>query len=335
VNEKRNHVGQTLKESRLKLGFDLDTLEMKTKIRKRYLAALEDGDWDVLPGDVYARGFIRSYAEAVGLDGRALLRELDEDRAAIVAGEAEKKKRVDTTPTVENAPTHPVSEPSDVTRVTRPRRESRRPMSVRPGGKNVRAGAGQAVLVVGMLALLGVGWYLVRGWTGGSADDKANHTAVSGNSTNQPTQNAGNQTGQAPGNTQNQLGEGAGTGKRVDNTTGGAQRQPAPVQIVQQPGATTSAVSYNVTTQDPLKIQVSAVSGPCWVSVSGDGRTIDGSDLIPANGSKSWQANQSVTIYFGHLNGVTVTVNGQPVPIPSINNPVHVTFNKQASGQTP
>jgi cytoskeleton protein RodZ len=326
----RREVGQKLKEAREQLRLDLDALEMKTKIRKRYLAALEDGDWEVLPGDVYARGFIRSYAEAVGLDGRALLRQLDEENIpAFMAGV--ERKREDGALPIEFKSAGLSKEPPAVRET---RREPRKPVKVQPGGRNVRAGAGQAVLVVGMLAVLGVGWYLMRGWSGGQSGNAPHHTAVGGSGVNGAAQNTGNPSGPAPGNTVNPKSQNRGAGHRVDNTKNTTQRQPATVQIVQQPGATTSAVSYNVTAQDPLSVQVTAVTGPCWVSVTGDGRTIDGSDTIPASGSKTWQANQSVTIFFGHLNGVTVKVNGQPVPIPNINNPVHVTFNKQASGQT-
>ncbi|MBX5436330.1 MAG: helix-turn-helix domain-containing protein [Alicyclobacillaceae bacterium] len=68
-------LGERLRQARERLGMDLDEVEQKTKIRKRYLIALEEGRWDVLPGIVYARGFVRSYAECVGLDGRRLLEE--------------------------------------------------------------------------------------------------------------------------------------------------------------------------------------------------------------------------------------------------------------------
>lgn len=77
-------LGAALRRAREELGLDLNALEERTKIRKRYLLALEEGDWSVLPGDVYARGFVRSYAEAVGLDGRALLQtymDQDNDRS--------------------------------------------------------------------------------------------------------------------------------------------------------------------------------------------------------------------------------------------------------------
>ncbi|WDM01345.1 DUF4115 domain-containing protein [Alicyclobacillus cycloheptanicus] len=67
-------LGQVLRKRREELGLDLETLQARTKIRTRYLEALENGDWSVLPGQVYARGFVRNYAENVGLDGLALLK---------------------------------------------------------------------------------------------------------------------------------------------------------------------------------------------------------------------------------------------------------------------
>ncbi|MCL6637382.1 MAG: DUF4115 domain-containing protein [Alicyclobacillus sp.] len=66
-------LGAVLRTQRETLGLSLDQVQTQTKIRKRYLTALEAGDWRVLPGDVYARGFVRSYAAALGLDGRELL----------------------------------------------------------------------------------------------------------------------------------------------------------------------------------------------------------------------------------------------------------------------
>lgn len=66
-------LGQALKRRRETLGMGIEDVERHTKIRRRYLEALEAGDWSILPGDVYARGFVRSYAELVGLDGLKLL----------------------------------------------------------------------------------------------------------------------------------------------------------------------------------------------------------------------------------------------------------------------
>jgi helix-turn-helix protein len=65
-------IGEALHSERRRLGLDLDEIEAATKIRSRYLRALEDEDWDTLPGGAYTRSFIRTYASYLGLDGERL-----------------------------------------------------------------------------------------------------------------------------------------------------------------------------------------------------------------------------------------------------------------------
>lgn len=66
-------LGNRLKEARLSKGFSLDDLQEKTKIQKRYLSAIEEGNYAVMPGTFYVRAFIKQYAEAVDLDAHELL----------------------------------------------------------------------------------------------------------------------------------------------------------------------------------------------------------------------------------------------------------------------
>nr|WP_240908798.1 RodZ domain-containing protein [Paenibacillus timonensis] len=68
-------MGQQLREARLARGLSLDDIQEMTKIRKRYLEAIEMGDYKVLPGSFYVRAFIKTYAETVGLDADELLAE--------------------------------------------------------------------------------------------------------------------------------------------------------------------------------------------------------------------------------------------------------------------
>lgn len=65
-------IGRILRERREALGLSLQDVQAATKIRLRYLQALEAGETGVLPGAVYARGFVRSYANFLGLDGQEL-----------------------------------------------------------------------------------------------------------------------------------------------------------------------------------------------------------------------------------------------------------------------
>ncbi|MGH1295320.1 helix-turn-helix domain-containing protein [Bacillus pretiosus] len=66
-------LGQKLKEARGTKGLSMDQLHEITKIQKRHLIAIEEGNYDVLPGAFYARAFIKQYADAVGLNGEELL----------------------------------------------------------------------------------------------------------------------------------------------------------------------------------------------------------------------------------------------------------------------
>src|SRR5689334_998477 len=65
-------VGSILHEARTRRQIDLVEVEAVTRIRQRYLRAIENEEWDVLPGTVYARGFVRTYASFLGLDGERL-----------------------------------------------------------------------------------------------------------------------------------------------------------------------------------------------------------------------------------------------------------------------
>jgi cytoskeleton protein RodZ len=65
-------IGETLRETRIRRRVDLAQVEADTKIRVRYLRAMENEEWDILPGGSYTRSFIRTYATYLGLDGERL-----------------------------------------------------------------------------------------------------------------------------------------------------------------------------------------------------------------------------------------------------------------------
>ena len=68
-------IGSSLREARLRQELDFPALEERTKIRPKYLRALEDERFDILPAPTYVKGFLRSYAEALGLDGQPFVDE--------------------------------------------------------------------------------------------------------------------------------------------------------------------------------------------------------------------------------------------------------------------
>jgi hypothetical protein len=68
-------IGSTLREARMRDRIDISEVEAQTKIRAKYLRAIENEEWDLLPGPVYAKSFLRTYGDYLGIDSRMLLDE--------------------------------------------------------------------------------------------------------------------------------------------------------------------------------------------------------------------------------------------------------------------
>jgi Helix-turn-helix domain len=62
-------IGNSLRAARERQGLGYPEVELATKIRAKYIRALEEEDFDAVPGDAYVRGFLRTYADYLGLDG--------------------------------------------------------------------------------------------------------------------------------------------------------------------------------------------------------------------------------------------------------------------------
>jgi cytoskeleton protein RodZ len=74
-NGEEMRIGEVLKRARTRQGIEIAAIEKRTKIRTKYLRALESEEWDVLPSPAYAKGFLRTYAQALGLDDEAIVDE--------------------------------------------------------------------------------------------------------------------------------------------------------------------------------------------------------------------------------------------------------------------
>jgi cytoskeletal protein RodZ len=83
-------IGNSLREARVRRGIDFAQAEVATKIRGKYLRALEEEQFDTLPAETYVKGFLRTYAEYLGLDGQLYV---DEYNSRFVIGEEQSEAR--------------------------------------------------------------------------------------------------------------------------------------------------------------------------------------------------------------------------------------------------
>jgi hypothetical protein len=83
-------IGNSLREARIRRGIEFGQAEQATKIRGKYLRGLEDEQFDALPSDTYIKGFLRTYADYLGLDGQLYV---DEYNSRFVIGEDDVRPR--------------------------------------------------------------------------------------------------------------------------------------------------------------------------------------------------------------------------------------------------
>src|SRR4051794_34579229 len=147
-------IGETLREARMRRRIDMTEVETATKIRGKYLRALENEEWDLLPGPTFVKSFLRTYAEYLGLDARLLVEEY--------------RQRYE----------RPAAQ--DLTPFSAGRRPGRRP----PRRARLAAAGPVLVIVIGAIALIGFFWVL--GTLGGN-DETPSGPSNAGQTTVTPT----------------------------------------------------------------------------------------------------------------------------------------------------
>jgi cytoskeleton protein RodZ len=128
-------IGNSLREARLRRGVDFAQAEVATKIRGKYLRALEDEQFELLPAQTYVKGFLRTYAEYLGLDGQLYV---DEFNSRFVAGDE---------------------------RDPGPRRSSAQPQR-----RNRRSETNLVLLAIGAIVVLTVIVFSAWKWSGGGSE---------------------------------------------------------------------------------------------------------------------------------------------------------------------
>ena len=106
-------LGDLLRETREQKKLSLEDVEQGTNIRKLYIKSIEDGDYDKLPGEVFLKGFIKTYGKFLGLNSLELIEQYKKEKNASTS-----EKEVDPTNQVQEQPVSPAQPPKVEEKIT-------------------------------------------------------------------------------------------------------------------------------------------------------------------------------------------------------------------------
>ena len=297
--EQLREIGGYLRQLRLEQGRDLDHIANQIFIRAVLLQAIEEGQADLLPEPVFVQGFIRRYAEALGIDGKALSQEftvapieLLSDSEEIEAGTENSIKESPAAPppvasaSLTPAPAGPSFTPIDISDAG-PAENTRNPFSL-----TLAASLGLIVLVAGLI---------IWGLQGRRS----------------PTVTADNAPVEAGGLSQEAA--------SVDPTTNSAPASEAPLPAVDEPPS--------IELDAPVVAKVT-VSDRSWMRVVADGGVVF-EGILETGSEETWIAQGSLTIRVGNSAGVSLTFNGnEPITLGDDSDPRTVTLTPETDVAT-
>lgn len=267
-------IGDTLRKEREKQKLSIQDVEKGTSIRPLYIEALEKGEYDKLPGEVYAKGFIKNYGNFLNLSGEELVRQfiMEISPATTTPEDVPHAKENQKTNSNEIAA-------KDVGAKYRPKQSTNNENSYSDFNKRNYMVAAVALIVF----LIGGVVYSFSG--NGSENPEVVQTETKINPVESKTD-----TQATPAETQTQP-------ATQDTKT---PQNPAPAPVPQP-----QIVAQNLNLQ-------ATFSGDCWTRVITDGKmAFEG--MINAGQTLAWEGNNSVSVLLGNAGAVQLVMNGQSI----------------------
>ena len=273
-------IGATLRKARQDAGVTLEDVEEDTKIRKRYLTALEREDYADLPSAVYARGFLKTYANYLGLDGEALSMDLKDRWESI-----RERRRQESTPKRESG------------RQGSPSRSSRS-FTVGASSRRRRISITAMIGFVLLLALLAAAVF-------GLYSVGQNSRSVQENPNQQAGQNS------EKGGIPNKSG-----GTTVEETSTNTTSASIPGQGADtMPGndaeaGLTESRGETAPLQETISMKIAVAQVSAWLNVQADGNTVYEQVTQPGF-SQTFEAGDRISVWTGNAGAVRLEINGQ------------------------
>ncbi len=269
-------IGPALRSAREKRGLSLEEVEQATKIRPRYLEGLEREDYSMLPAPIYVRGFLKTYATFLSLDGEALSETLRETQSGV--------QETQTDHIHEGNPEDPSGSGEPLPHA--------RALSGTGGGTSSMVVPFFAIAGVLLLVLVGVLYFVGRELPAfNNSGRQANHDNAGFVSKDRASR------GSTPVSKPIKKKREAVRGTKSSAVAGTTD--------------TNRAVSTLARTdQGPLQANIKVVGAVSWIEVSADG-IISYSHLTQPGFSQTFEAKRRVVVFTGNAGAVRVSLNGQ------------------------
>ncbi|MGE5592260.1 MAG: RodZ domain-containing protein [Betaproteobacteria bacterium] len=270
-------LGELLREAREARGLTISDVREATKIRARYLEAIERGEFEVLPGEAYVKGFLRNYAEAVGLSGDEIVGRYKAERAKLEEERAQ------------DAP------PGERRNMSQNIRISRRFLAA--------LGFGALLVLVVAVALWGRGHVPA----GPAPDVPAPEEGPAAPSSPAADVVAGDGAAVAKAGVSAEARPGERPSGIGPDETEMTASQPAP-EASPTPSSAPGTEQESAEAHEGHELSVS-ITERCWVRVVADGKVVFERSMV-AGEQATWHAKKSIRIKVGNASGIDVTYNG-------------------------
>lgn len=296
-------IGEQLRKAREAKGLSISDIEKATKIQSRYLEAIENNDFDKLPGDFYVRAFIRQYAQIVGLNGKELLSQYQGEVANEVTSEVSQPEESPAQETPEEAeeaaPVEPVENKPARISASRP---AKREVAEEPAkDAKWRKLVPRLALGCGIALLLLIGGMVFANMKKtGSSSQKEN----AGSSVTITSKKSSSK-------------------KSSSASASSKKKKTSAIKVASLGGS-----SYRVTgikSSTPLVVRSGQQSIYYYVSVD-NVITNQGTLQSGEKHTETVKKGQTLIVYLGTDTGVTVTVGGKKIPFTPINGTTRLTI---------
>ncbi|MCD5533541.1 helix-turn-helix domain-containing protein [Lactobacillus delbrueckii] len=293
-------IGEQLRKAREAKGLSISDIEKATKIQSRYLEAIENNDFDKLPGDFYVRAFIRQYAQIVGLDGKELLSQYQGEVANEVTSEV--SQLAASSPAQEvHEEAHEEAAPVEPARISASRPAKREAAEKAPKDAKWRKLVPRLALGCGIALLLLIGGMVFANMKKtGSSSQKEN----AGSSVTITSKKSSSK-------------------KSSSASSSSKKKKTSSIKVASLGGS-----SYRVTgikSSTPLVVRSSKQSIYYYVSVD-NVITNQGTLQSGEKHTETVKKGQTLIVYLGTDTGVTVTVGGKKIPFTPINGTTRLTI---------